>query len=126
MKITFSFLIQHCSQDGRLFSIVADVRCYSFVVHAALEALGSEDRTDVAFRLYEILETPLISWQVYRPDISLCPSLERKHHTIFSLCTDCSIVVYRYLILNMTRDLRVLLCVSMLEVEIFKLVSSSI
>lgn len=44
---------------------------YKLVVHAALEALGSEDATDVAFRLHEILETPLISWQVYCPDIRL-------------------------------------------------------
>lgn len=66
-----NYLIKFFFPYHRLFSIAADVFYYKLVVHAALEALGSEDATDVAFRLHEILETPLISWQVYCPDIRL-------------------------------------------------------
>ena len=55
-----NYLIKFFFPYHRLFSIAADVFYYKLVVHAALEALGSEDATDVAFRLHEILETPLI------------------------------------------------------------------
>uniref|UniRef100_A0A3Q7HRA8 Uncharacterized protein n=1 Tax=Solanum lycopersicum TaxID=4081 RepID=A0A3Q7HRA8_SOLLC len=64
LDVTLALLFSHCTRKTiLLFSIAADVFYYKLVVHAALEALGSEDATDVAFRLHEILETPLISWQ---------------------------------------------------------------